>query len=301
VPLISFFASPMESEMPTGLIVRVSALALAAALCSSCAVPHYDVPTDNVGQPTVQTVVERIQCELRDMVRDDKGDADVTSFHRLFLLAYDYDVEASLSLEVNDTGGLLPTLAYMNPITAATSFAFGVNGTLSESRDHNFTENMQFSIRSIYLDWKTGVNPHDCPRPDTNLAGTLGIKDIVAMAALTSNLDQKITLSNKGVFGGSMQFLVTKNLSGAGPTWSLVHFKGPGTLAQLSEVNTDKLTLAFAVGPNAGKPMPKVAPAPRPLNPYAYAFLQQLLTSSINSQLVTLQNSLIQQSNLLPH
>jgi hypothetical protein len=287
--------------MPLGLIVRVSALALIAALCNSCGVPHYDVPTDNVGQPTVQTIVARIQCELRDMVRDDMGDADVTSFHRLFLLAFDYDVEASLSLEVNDTGGLAPTLSYMNPFTAATSFAFGVNGTLSESRDQNFTENMQFSIRSIYLDWKTGANPHDCPQPDTNLAGKLGIKDLVAMAALTSNLDQKITLSNKGVFGGSIQFLVTKNLTGAGPTWTLVKFKGPGTLAQLSEVNTDKLTLAFAVGPNAGKPMPKFAPALRPLNPYAYALLQQLLTSSINSQLVTLQNNLLQQTNLLPH
>lgn len=287
--------------MHIGGAIRASALALIAALCSSCAVPYYDVPTDDVGQPTVATIVARIQCELRDMVRDDMGDTDVTSFHRLFLLAYDYDVEASLSLEVNDTGGLSPTLSFINPITSATSFTMGVNGTLSESRDHNFTENIQFSLRSIYLDWKSGANPHDCPRPDTNLAGTLGIKDIVAMAALTSNLDLKATLSNKGVFGGSIQFLVTKNLSGVGPTWSLVHFKGPGTLGQLSEVNTDKLTLAFAVGPNAGKPMPKLAAAMRPLNPYAYAFMQQLLTSSINSQLVTLQNNLLLQSNLLPH
>ncbi len=264
--------------------------AFSAILCSGCGVPHFDVPTDSAGQPTVQTIVNRVQCELRDVVRDDGGDTDVTAFHRLFLLDGDYDVEVSLSLEVNDTGGLAPSLSYMHPITVATSFMLSGGGTLSESRDHNFTENMQFSVRQIYIDWKTNANPHDCPSPDTNLSGTLGIKDFVAMAALSQNLDQTQTLSGKGVFGGSIQFLVTKNISSVGPTWSLVNFKGPGALGSLSEVNTDKITLAFAQGPNVGKPM-RVSTT-RPINPYAYALLQQLLTSSINSQLIILQNSL---------
>jgi hypothetical protein len=265
--------------------------ALSACLCSGCGVPHFDVPTDSAGQPTVQTIVNRVQCELRDMVRDDGGNTDVTAFHRLFLLDGDYDVEVSLSLEVNDTGGLAPSLSYMHPFTAATSFMFSGGGTLSESRDHNFTENMQFSVRQIYVDWKTHANPHDCPPADTNLSGTLGIKDFVAMAALSQNLDQTQTLSSKGVFGGYIQFLVTKNISSIGPTWTLVNFKGPGALGSLSEVNTDKLTLAFAQGPNAGKPM-RVS-ITRPINPYAYSLLQQLLTSSINSQLNMLQNNLL--------
>jgi hypothetical protein len=106
-------------------------------MCGGCAVPHFDVPADSVGQPTVKTIVERIQCELRDMVRDDKGDDYVTSFHRLFLLNGDYDMEVVLSVEVNDTGGLTPNLGYTTPLTAATSFLFNVNGTLSESRDHS--------------------------------------------------------------------------------------------------------------------------------------------------------------------
>jgi hypothetical protein len=165
---------------------------------------------------------------------------------------------------------------------------FSGTGTLSESRDHNFTENIQLSVRSIYIDWKTNANPHNCPSADTNLSGTLGIKDFVAMAARTQGLDTQ-NASGKGVFGGSIQFLVTKNLSAIGPTWSLVHFKGPGA-GSLSEVNTDKVTLAFAQGPNVGKRM--LLTRPHALNPYAYAFLQQLLTSSINSQLILLQNTL---------
>jgi hypothetical protein len=201
----------------------------------------------------------------------------------------------ALSLEVNDTGGVSPNLSYMHPIGKAASFIFGAAGTLSESRDHTFTENIQLSARKIYADWKTGANPHDCPNPDTNLAGTLGINNIVAMAALTPDLDDKQTLSGKGVFGGSVQFVVTKNLNSLGPTWSLVHFKGPGPLASLSEVNTDKIILAFAQGPNVGHSMQITAgirPVPNPPNRNADYFLQQLITSSISTDLNALRNSL---------
>ena len=72
-------------------------------------------------------------------------------------------------------------------------------------------------------------------------------------------------------------------MSGVGPVWSLVHFKGPGGV-NLSEINTDKITLAFAKGPNQGKPL--VANA---FNKDAYLFLQQLLNSSANTQLLNLQ------------
>ncbi len=270
--------------------LTLCAIAVVASLSNGCTVPHYDVPYTSTGQPTVKSIVDRIQCEIRDMVRDDMGDSYVPSFHRLFLLNGDYDVEIALSVEVNDTGGLAPSLSYMHPLTALTSFTFSGNGTLRESRDHNFTENIQLSVRDIYIDWKTGADPHDCPPADTNLSGTLGISDFVAMAAQSQNLDTTNS-SGKGVFGGSIQFLITKNVTTVGPTWSLVHFKGPGGLASLSEVNTDKITLAFAQGLNVGKRMIFSRGVKHPLNPDAYFFLQQLLTSSINSQLTILQNS----------
>jgi hypothetical protein len=221
----------------------------------------------------------------------------------------DYDVQVSLSIEVNDTGGLTPSVSYMNPIHGMGLFTFSGNGTLSESRDHNFTENLQFSVREIYNDWKlwqnaqlTGgdtlsLDPHDCPPADTNLSGTLGINDFVAMAALSENLD---TQNPKGVFGGSIQFLVTKNVTSVGPTWTIVHFKGPGGIANLSEVNTDKVTLAFAPGTGltpvvTSVRLPRKLSTPklrRPVNPSAYSLLQQLLTSSINTQLTSIQNRL---------
>lgn len=282
---------------------RFAALLL-SSLCAGCAVPRFDVPYTSAGQPTVKSIVQRIQCELRDMVRDDTNDP--VSFHRRFLLNQDFEVLVSMSIEVTDTGGLSPSLAYLNP---SNFFTFSGNGTLSQSRDHTFTQNLQFSMREIYLDWYTwkqaklsgldtdalGLTAHDCPEADTNLAGTLGISDFVAMAAVSEGL----TTEAEKVFGGTILFIVTKNINAVGPTWTLVHFRGPGGLLNLSQVNTDKITLAFAQGPNVGKRMvlPRAfrgrAPEARrrSFNPRAYAFLQQMLTGSINSQLTNLQNS----------
>jgi len=282
-------------------------------MLAGCGVPRYDVPYTEAGQPTVRSIVERIQCEIRDMVRDDSTGPE--AFYRAFLLNNDLDVVVSMSIEVNNTGGLNPTLAYLTQLNPLTAFAFSGSGTLSGSRDHTFTQNLQFSVRDIYLDWYTwrlaklagvdpqpyGLVPHDCPQPDSNLSGTLGIVDFVSMAANSEGL----MITSEKVFGGTIAFVITKNVSSVGPTWSLVHFKGPGGLVNLSQVSTNKITLAFAEGPNVGKKMilpktyqwssPKVAgiAAARRggFNPLGYALVQQMLTGSINSQLTTLQNN----------
>jgi hypothetical protein len=255
-----------------------------AALCSGCGVPYYDVPRDEYNQPTVKTIIERIQCEIRDMVRDDRPD-DPASFHRKFLLNGDYEVLVALSLEVNDSGGLAPSTTYVNPIAPpGSTFTFAANANLSQARAHTFTENIEISTRQIYLDWKSGLKPYDCPAQDHYLSGTLGIKDLVSMAASSPDLDE----TQKTVFGGSVQFVITKSLSATGPSWQLVRFKNIATLASLSEINTDKITLAFAQGSNKGKRLPRVFG----VNRAAYEFLQQQLLNSISSQL-TLQNAQI--------
>jgi hypothetical protein len=265
--------------------IAFGVVVLASSLCG-CAPPQFDTPIDRFGQPTVMTIVQRVECEIRDMVRDDMGDTDVISSHRRFLLNGDYDVAVSLSLDVTESGGLAPTLSYMEPLSKVATFMFSGGATLSEARDHNFTENIQLSVRKIYIDWKSKTNLHDCPAaPETNLAGTLNLLDFVAMADSTPDLDEN-EAAPKQVFGGFIQFTVTKNLTAVGPTWSLKHFKGPGGLANLSKVNLDKVTLAFAEGPNVGNRIG----APHVLNSSANALLQQLITSSINSQLNALTN-----------
>lgn len=266
---------------------RLPAMAalLGAMACTGCAVPSYDVPRDEYAQPTVRTIIERIQCELRDMVRDDRP-GDPAAFHRLFLLNGDYEVVASLSLEVNDAGGLAPSVTYLTPLGAAASLTVSANATLNASRDHTFSENVQLSIRQIYQDWKSGLRPYDCPAADTHLSGALGVKDLVSMAASTPELSETTKDGRKGVFGGTIQFVVTKSLTAAGPAWALVRFRNISLLGNLSEINTDRITLAFAQGSLAGKRLPQI----NGYNAAGYQFLQQQLLNSINSQLV-IQNS----------
>jgi hypothetical protein len=288
------------------------AILVCSLTISGCAIPHYDVPYTPLGHPSVKTIIDRIQCEIRDLVRTDiTNPTDPSKLYGAFLRNWDMDVLIAMSIDVNDTGGLTPSLSYMQPLA---SFTFSGNGTLSESREHTFTENLQYSVRQIYIDWyaynlaeQAGLDPitlgltaHKCPTTaDTNLSGTLGIVDFVAMAAPSEGLDT--TTAPDKVFGGTIQFLVTKNVNAVGPTWTLVHFKGPGGLGGLSQVNTDKITLSFAQGPNIGKRMilPTLAQLKKgfvptasahPTNWRAYLFLQQQLTGGIGTQLNILQN-----------
>ena len=247
---------------------------LLAGSLAGCAVPRYDVPY-NVAGPSATTIVRRIECELLQQVQDGSPTKE-------WLLTGDYQVAVALSLEVNDTGGLAPSLSYIDPLSKVASLTIGGTGTLSESRDHNFTENLQFSLRQIYTDWLEDPTLYPCPPADTNLAGTLGIGDFVELAFGSPGLADSD--SKKSPFGGSVQFIVTKSANAVGPTWSLVHFKGPGGV-NLSEINTDKVTLAFAKGPKQGTKLIVT----NTFNKDAYLFLQQLLTSSINTQLLNLQ------------
>lgn len=277
----------MGANMKKPAWVAAGSAALFVGALSGCGVPHYNVPYTPVGTPSVLTIVQRVECELLEQVQDG-------SQVRSYLLTGDYQVAVTLSLDVTDSGGLAPSLAYIDPVASLT---LGGSGTLSQSRDNNFTENMQFSLRRIRKDWDDHLSEYRCPDANTNLAGTLGIGDFVAMAFGSQGLaDQD---ASKSPFGGSIQFVVTKSASGVGPIWSLVRFKGPGGV-NLSEVNTDKLTFAFAKGKNRGKPFV----VENGFNNDAYLFLQQLLNSSINNQLLNLQyfnqNAAPSWLNLLP-
>jgi hypothetical protein len=313
----------LEQIVRQGKTLSCLAVLLGASFLCGCGVPHYDVPYTDVGHPTVNTIIERIQCEIRDLVRTDvKDKSSPSQMYGSFLRSNDFDVLIALSIEVNDTGGLTPSLSYMYP---PSSFTFSGNATLSESRDHTFTENLQYPVRQIYLDWysanlaeQAGIDPkslgltlHDCPlQADTNLSGELGIVDFVALAARSAGLDTKGSAAK--LFGGTIQFLVTKNVNAVGPTWSLVHFKGPGGLAGLSQVNTDKIVLSFAQGSDIGTDivLPTLAqlkrdflrpkethPRARAFNYKAYLLLQQQLTGSIGSQLNILQNDVVNGSH----
>jgi hypothetical protein len=217
---------------------------LAAGGCSTV-VPNFDIPVTEAGAPTVKSISNRVKCELADLVQKPGAIRDL-------LLISDMQVALQLNLTVNDTGGVSPSLAYIN----APSFAFGVGATLSQSREQNFTQKYYYSLRSLQLEAnfvrKRGFDLAACGPTDTNLAGELGLRRTVELAFTSQHVAQDTALSDGGMFGGYVNFVVTKNVN-AGPTWTLTHFVGPGSnLGTFSEVNTDKLTFAFAQGGQAG-------------------------------------------------
>jgi hypothetical protein len=302
-----------EAAAGTFMLIGRKMIPFAALMaCAGCAVPQYDVPYDN-GLPTVQSLIKHIKCELTGLVGKPvhRGPGRFEDSIEQKLLAGDYDVQVTLELEVNDTGGLTPSITFMEPITKLISFSLGASATLSESRDHHFTDNFQLSMRQLYADGQTELDERllKCPKGDDsdgdlastlglkdNLHRTLGIRDFVKMGFDTERLEtgppkpaqQQITpiTTATEAFGGVITFVVTKNVSGVGPTWTTTRWKGPGGLIGLSEVNTDKLTLGFAPGPNAGTKVPlnisnRTRNAP---NLGAYNFNQQQLIQSLGSQ-----------------
>ncbi|WP_141713314.1 hypothetical protein [Bradyrhizobium elkanii] len=62
------------------------------------------------------------------------------------------------------------------------------------------------------------------------------------------------TLGLKRAFGGYVNFVITKNLNAVGPTWTLTHSKARAAFLDCPEVNTDKLTFAFAE--RSAEPLP---------------------------------------------
>ncbi|MEK9285426.1 MULTISPECIES: hypothetical protein [unclassified Bradyrhizobium] len=221
-------------------------ISLSGVLLSGCAtvVPNFDIPADQNG-PTIHSISRRVSCELVQLI--ERGDAMSET-----LLGDDMVVAVQLNLTVNDTGGLSPSLTYVNA-----PFAFGLGGALSQSREQNFTQKYYYSVRALRKEAaevrKLGGNLAECWPTDTNLAGELGLKRTVELALTAQHVawDKKLS-DDGGVFGGYVNFVVTKNVNG-GPIWTLTSFVGPGsTLGSFSEVNTDKLTFAFARGDKAG-------------------------------------------------
>lgn len=223
-------------------------ISLSSFLLSGCAavVPNFDIPANQNG-PTIHSISRRVTCELVQLIERGDGISDA-------LLGDDVDVAVQLNLTVNDTGGLSPSLTYVNA-----PFAFGLGSTLSQSREQNFTQKFYYSTRALQKEAqavrKAGGNLAECWPTDTNLAGELGLKRTVELAFTSQHVDWDKKLSDDGgVFGGYVNFVVTKNVNG-GPTWTLTSFIGPGSnLGSFSEVNTDKLTFAFARGDKAGTP-----------------------------------------------
>jgi len=269
----------------------------------ACNTSSFDVDYNDEGEPTAYKIVNRINCELADLVRkNDEG--NYIHGYAPYLISQDFDIELILSLDINNTGGLTPSLKYTNPFSSATSFAFPGAATLQEGREDNFAKTITFPLSNIITKLKEDNKAFTCPAEATNLAGSQGINRIVELGLSIPDDAQSVVVSTPGKFdqrfGGSIQYIVTTSLSGVGPTWTLTNFTGPGGMLGLSRVSTNKLTIGFGSPESGGaapavpvpkppKPGAKATPAvvktlPRP-NPKLDLFMNTLTGNQLNSQI----------------
>ncbi|MDA9408898.1 hypothetical protein [Bradyrhizobium sp. CCBAU 45384] len=213
------------------------------------------LPSANAKPLPVRILTARIFCELRDLVRDDAPNAPM-SWHRAFLLNGDYGVAIHLSLEVVDTGDL----------------AISRTDNISLPHTRNFTQPLNKSMRDIYLEWKSGTNLYDCP---SNLAATLGFGSAVDNGARATGPTLSSPAASGGAFGQTMKFVVTGNPNDA-DGWMLTSFENTSAVTGLPGVKINKMTFAFAPGPNTGKRIGQSMS--RTPNVAALSFLDELLS-----------------------
>jgi hypothetical protein len=237
------------------LLKRIPVVTLFAVNLAGCAtvVPKFDVPYYANGAPSTASITREIECELYDLIREDVPQEQQYQ-HQPTIKVHNYQVAMLLSLDVTDTGGLAPSGNF--PINKLLSF--NAAGELQQAREDSLALNLNYSLVDDLLHAPQAKKAQlaTCPTTspadgvDTNLAGNLGLKEKVTAALLTAD-KQGVTTAptpTSGEFTGVINFTVTKNVNAVGPTWTLTHFKGPGNLLSLSEVNLDKLSFAFAEG-----------------------------------------------------
>jgi hypothetical protein len=246
---------------------------------------HFDVPYSKSGVPLANSIVQRIRCELAELVRDD---IKPTYNRRPTLLEYDYHASMLLSLDANETGSLTPSLNFPYSVVS-----FNVTPSLKTSRQDQINYNLKYSMRDIYDQWRKNPASFACPDPNTNLAGNLGIREKVSSAL---NLDDLAYTTEAqptgGIFSGIINFTATKSINQAGPTWTLTHFTGPGAFLSASQVNTDKLTFGFAGGANANRPYPRSAGSRVVASNLADQALERALINNLGTQLNLIQNNI---------
>lgn len=235
-----------------------SVVSLILAACSST--PDFDISReqtagssnpDDASRPTVSHIVRKIECEIY-LARQDFVNRNVNGIPE-----FDRWVgNVLLTLQVDDTAGLTPIssglpLAFINPLSVSgTSFAFGVNLNLYQTRSRTYSQQYTIYVKDIKKD--------SCEdrRVAVNLEGDLGLKDNIYMGIHSFSDGEgsryKVSESKPDSFGGTVSFLVSKGITNLGPLWTLRLFKGPGPGGLgYNRMDTNKIVFTF-VPPKTG-------------------------------------------------
>lgn len=251
---------------------RLPALLAAGLALAGCGAPQFMVASRE-GTPTVMDIVQRINCELADLVGNDPD----FGRHRQRFLVGDYHVAVAISLVVTETGELAPNFNVPVP----PQFAFNVGMRLMRQREQTHMQNLYFSMVEIESRLRRAPEALRCPRDDGNLSGDLGIRQtaLMGMGAPGTATAPNIGPGLGGEFGGNVSFVLTRNLNSVGPTWTLTHFRGPGSMGSLGRTDTNRVYFAFVSKAPPTAPRTREPTAPPSIR--ARELLNQLLLNQL--------------------
>jgi hypothetical protein len=230
--------------------MKMAGCAAVAALMAGCThtVPGLIAGTSNYNsQPTVETIVRQVACELKEANRTTNGQ----------LVADKYLVGVTLLLQVDDQFGTTPNASYTQGLkppntSLITQLGLGLDGQRRRTFTTTYNVDMVQLAKSKAPDCSTLGGPEERLY---SLKGNLRLKEIVDSGlAARAQEGGIITLPREAgdkaapAFGSQVQFIVTQSVSAAGPTWTLRYFKGPSGgngLFNGKTLYTNSLIVAF--------------------------------------------------------
>ena len=201
--------------------------------------------------PTVDAIVDHIACEVARSDALTKPDSNRS--------LNDYVVTVLLTLQVDDSADLTPSLGLTQPLTKpAVSLVTTLNADLGGARQRMFTASYSFNVSDLLSKGKSCDEPREALY---SLEGDLQINEIIKdglnvtdptrhdfVIRLPANATDKAGPS----FGSKVQFVITQSVSNFGPVWTLKYFKGGGGsngLVNGKRLDTDSVLITFAPKP----------------------------------------------------
>ncbi|HMI20868.1 MAG TPA: hypothetical protein VK533_15135 [Sphingomonas sp.] len=253
-----------------GTLLPFGALALAGCVGTPHLLREASAGTDRAS-PSIDDVKTEIVCELAKYRHDQfvgQRDRKIPNAH----FQGSYLVTATLSLQVDDYLDVTPSIKIIHPLPQASSDNRTVlaSADIGGQRERTYTETFYLDSDLIPTAKKSADTKKDdadfkammdvsCNADRVFQGGKYSLRGDLKLNEIIDNGEKSIAFSGlysgppsaatNPSFGSTVEFIVTRALTGLGVQWTFVHFNGPSGsngLINGKKVATDKLVIAFA-------------------------------------------------------
>ncbi len=239
---------------------RLSLFSLSAIFAGCTTLPHFDYEHTDV---TPRHVIDAIECELAAVDRSYFWSTPPKT-PSLSHTKNNWVAVAELTLQVDEQMTLTPAGTQSSTVLAAATRVFDWGAKLDTTSQRVYNETIVFDIKQkpVAAAGKQAISPQ-MPlvetKPDAcaadyrkrSLTAGLGLAEVSRLASESAQGGGRVGADNsisksKAAYGTSVQFVITANINGVGPTWNMSHFKGPGKMFLAQRMDTHKIIISFA-------------------------------------------------------